>query len=101
MVRVAAALSLILTAAHCPADPDLRDGMPEAIVAGRDLSLTKHHELSVTRGPCDGRLFMSIARPIAGVTHSAPETAKGGETVNLRISVNDPAEKPLPAVIPH
>jgi hypothetical protein len=70
------------------------------LVAGRELSLTKQHELSVTLGPCDGRLFMSLPRPIAGVTLSAPETAKGGETVNLRISVNDPAEKPLPAVIP-
>jgi hypothetical protein len=70
------------------------------LVAGREFTLTKQHALPVTLGPCDGRLFMSLPRPIDGVSLVAPETAKGGETVTLRISVNDPAGKPLPAVIP-
>jgi hypothetical protein len=70
------------------------------LVAGRELAMTKDHQLPVDLGPCDGRLLMTLPRPIAGLTVTAPASASPGDEVPLTFSVNDPAGEALPAVIP-
>lgn len=70
------------------------------LLAGREVVRTDPARLEVAIGPCDGRLYMTLPRPIAGVAITAPATAQPGETIQVAISVNDPAGKPIPAVIP-
>jgi hypothetical protein len=70
------------------------------LVAGVEVPVGNDHRVALTLGPCDGRLLMGLPRAIAGVTVTAPETAKPGTRVLLDLSVHDSEGKPLPAVIP-
>lgn len=70
------------------------------LLAGREVVRTDPARLEVAIGPCDGRLYMTLPRPIAGVAITAPTAAQPGETIPVAISVNDPAGKAIPAVIP-
>lgn len=70
------------------------------LLSGREMPFNAEKGLSIRLGPCDGRLLMALPRPIAGVSLTAPDSARPGDRVKLSLSVEDPGGKPLPAVIP-
>ena len=54
----------------------------------------------ITVGPCDGRLFLLTDRPIAGVQIDAAETTLLGQPVAIKVTVTDPSQQAIDAVIP-
>jgi hypothetical protein len=60
----------------------------------------EHLEIPVSLGPCEGRLFLVTDRPVAGFRINAPKTASLGDSIEVRIAVTNPEEKPVDAVIP-
>lgn len=70
------------------------------LVDGRELTLSEDGSLPLSLGPCEGRLFLGLPRPIAGLSLNAPPSAKPGEKVDLLVRVLDPAGEPLRAVVP-
>ena len=74
------------------------------LVEHRQVAATKSKDgvasFDVELGPCDGRLFMVTARPVAAVRIAAPESAKRGEKIRCELTVEDDAGRPLEAVLP-
>ncbi|MBL9151823.1 MAG: LamG domain-containing protein [Verrucomicrobiales bacterium] len=70
------------------------------LVAGISVPIDGSGRLPVALGPCDGRLFLILPRPIGGVTIESPDAAKAGASISLTVTVTDPDGKPQPAVIP-
>jgi hypothetical protein len=60
----------------------------------------KELRFEVDLGPGDGRVFLILDSPIAGVQLQAPERGQRGRPFRLQVAVVDPAGKPLPAVVP-
>jgi hypothetical protein len=54
----------------------------------------------VDLGPCDGRLFMVLPKPLLQLKVEAPETAKAGNQVALQIEITDTTNLPVNAVVP-
>lgn len=54
----------------------------------------------VELGPCDGRLFMVLPRPLMQLKLEAPETAKAGNQVTLSVEITDTTSRPVNAVVP-
>ncbi|NLX54676.1 MAG: hypothetical protein GXY58_06155 [Planctomycetaceae bacterium] len=54
----------------------------------------------VTLGPCDGRLFLAVPRPISSLRVSLPPSVARGAAARCRIEVLDDLEAPVPAVLP-
>lgn len=69
------------------------------LVAGVEIPVQENH-FPVALGPCDGRLFLMLPRAIGGVSVTAPESAKAGDSVTLTIRCHDDAGRPLNAVLP-
>lgn len=55
---------------------------------------------NVSLGPCDGRVYLVAPQPIAAVRLTAPESAKRGDALPVRVSVTDPSGQPVDAVVP-
>jgi hypothetical protein len=72
------------------------DGVAVDVVTNRAGGLAVSREF----GPCEGRVFMVTDRPIDAAKVDAPASAKRGEGVSIRISIVDPAGKPIGAVVP-
>jgi len=68
----------------------------EVAAAARDGALTIDAHVE----PCDGRLFMVVDRPIAGLTIAAPDRVGRGATASLSVTVADAAGQPIDAVVP-
>ncbi|HEY1081196.1 MAG TPA: LamG-like jellyroll fold domain-containing protein, partial [Prosthecobacter sp.] len=51
-------------------------------------------------GPCDGRIFMVLPKPLLGLKAEVPQTAKCGQTAEVRISLTTTQDAPLKAVVP-
>ncbi len=75
---------------------DLVDGASVAVATNAAESVHFRHHF----GPCEGRVYMITDRPIAAAKVEAPASAKRGEGVAIRISIVDPAGKPIDAVVP-
>ena len=54
----------------------------------------------VELGPCDGRLFMVVPRPVMQLKADVPEAAKAGNAITIALEVTDTKSSPLSAVIP-
>ncbi len=55
---------------------------------------------SVELGPGDGRLFIVLPRPIAGIECRAPAQARRGEEIDLAVRITDAGGTAIPAVLP-
>jgi hypothetical protein len=54
----------------------------------------------VELGPCDGRLFMVVPRPVMQLKADVPDAAKAGNAITIALEVTDTKSSPLSAVIP-
>ena len=54
----------------------------------------------VELGPCDGRLFMVVPRPVMQLKAAVPEIAKAGNAITVALEVTDTKSAPVSAVIP-
>ena len=54
----------------------------------------------VELGPCDGKLFIVLPKPLLQIKLDAPETAKAGNPVKLMIEVQDTKSQAAKAVLP-
>ncbi|MBU4459511.1 MAG: hypothetical protein KJ579_02995 [Verrucomicrobia bacterium] len=90
---LAAEIALARPAGHVY---DLVEGAAADVGTNRAGCITVAREF----GPCEGRVYMITDRPIAAAKVEAPASAKRGGTATIRISVVDPAGKPIGAVVP-
>lgn len=54
----------------------------------------------LTLGPCDGRLLMATAKPIAQISVSGPKAVARGQSWSGLISIEDSARQAIDAVVP-
>ncbi len=54
----------------------------------------------VRLGPCDGRIYLILERPIDSLQIKAPETAVLGDRLAFQVRILDPEGTPVPAVLP-
>jgi hypothetical protein len=73
------------------------------LVAGREVPVAVEGgklRRPVNLGPCDGRLYMVTPQPIAAVKITAPDSARRGGALPVRLAVTDEAGQAVPAVVP-
>ncbi len=54
----------------------------------------------VDLGPCDGRIFMILPKPLLQLTSDLPATAQRGQTAEVKVSLTSTQDAPLKAVVP-
>ncbi|MGV3662320.1 MAG: LamG-like jellyroll fold domain-containing protein [Prosthecobacter sp.] len=54
----------------------------------------------VELGPCDGRIFMVMPKPLLGIKMDAPEEATAGNTAHVKLQITTTQDAPTKAVIP-
>jgi len=54
----------------------------------------------VDLGPCDGRIFMIMPKPLLQLNCSVPQTANRGQTAEVNVTLTTTQDAPLKAVIP-
>ena len=54
----------------------------------------------VDLGPCDGRIFMVMPKPLLGLKLDVPENAVAGNKARIAVSITTTQEVPTKAVVP-
>ncbi|SKB06475.1 MG2 domain-containing protein [Prosthecobacter debontii] len=70
----------------------------ELIIPQRDAE--GHLKWKVELGPCDGRLYMILPKPLLQLRCDVPATAKPGQTAALKIQLTSTQEAVLKAAVP-
>ncbi|MCP5538586.1 MAG: hypothetical protein H7A52_00380 [Akkermansiaceae bacterium] len=79
--------------------PDGKDKHVYDLLAGHEIPM-RDGRFPVSLGPCDGRLFLVTPAALGILALSMPESAKPGESVEVKITLDDESNQPLRAIVP-